>query len=255
MKHLKAFLLFFALLYTGSVAGQTVPDWYNSGSLSDYNKEMYLTGVGSGPNSDAATNDASNDIAEQIRVNIKSTTELVQKEVVEDGSSSFSQMFQSAVTSSVNETINGIEIVKQQKSGGTHYAFAVLDKSKYLNSLRGRLQKQENSIISLIDEARKFSEEGKIVATIDNFSSAIEQIPKFYADKSLYDALSEMPYQQQQQFGVSKIESELRDLLSNIEIQITSGNRQKAQAGEPLPEPISFKLQYRYRGEIGRAHV
>lgn len=250
MKHLKPLsILFFALFFTGSAAAQTAPDWYNSGSLPDYNKEMYLTGVGAGSAPDVATNNASNDIAEQIRVNVKSTTESVQKEVVEDGSSSFSEMFQSAVTSSVNETISGIEIVKQQKSGGTHYAFASLDKSKYLNSLREKLQKQENSINSLVNEARQFSEKGQIVATIDNFSSAMEQIPKFYADKSLYDALSESPYQQKQQFGVSKIESELRDLLSNIEIQITSGNRQKAQAGEPLPEPISFKLQYRYRGE------
>ena len=173
MKQLKALsLLCFVLLFTGSAAAQTAPDWFTSGSLPSYNKEMYLTGIGSGSNPDAATNIASNDIAEQIRVNIKSTTKLVQKEVVNDESSSFSERFQSAVTSSVNETINGIEIVKQQKSGDTHYAFAALDKSKYLNSLRGKLQKQENSINTLIKEARQFSEKGKIVAAIDNFSSA-----------------------------------------------------------------------------------
>jgi hypothetical protein len=76
----------------------------------------------------------------------------------------------------------------------------------------------------------------------------MQQIPKFYADKSLYDALSETPYTMTDDFAVSDIESELRNLLSSIQIDVTEGNRQQAQAGQPLPSPIQFTLLYRYRG-------
>lgn len=242
-------LLVIGLLLGAQAAAQNAPDWYNSGELPNYPKETYLTGIGAADNQDAARNNASKDIAEQIRVNIQGTTQSIQKEVVTDEGSSFKEMFKNAVSSSVNETVSGIEYVKQAESGGTYYVFATLDKSKYLNSLEGKLQKQENSINTLVTEGQGALEQGKIIVAIDNFSSATEQIPKFYADKAIYDALSEMPYRLENQFSVSDIESELRTILSNLEIEVTSGNRQSAQAGEPLPEPIEFLLRYSYRGE------
>ncbi|MGM0589428.1 MAG: LPP20 family lipoprotein [Bacteroidota bacterium] len=245
----KGLSVLLGLLFIASTSwAQKAPNWYDRGSLPDYPQSQYITGVAAASSPEAASDRVSKEIAEQIRVNIQSTTESVQKEVMTNNSAAFQETFESAVTSTVNETISGIEVVRQSESSGTFYVFGVLDKNKYLNSLRGRLDNQKKSIRTLVDEADQFASNGKIVAAIDNYSSAMEQIPKFYSDKSLYDALSDTPYPLAQQFAVSDIESELRNLLSNIEIDVISGNRQTGMSGEPLSEPINFKLLYRYRG-------
>jgi hypothetical protein len=157
------FISFISFIWgSTAVLAQQTPDWYNTGKLSGYSSPQYITGVAAGPSPEAANDNASKEIAEQIRVNIESTTQLVQKEVVHNDESVFNEMFKSAVTSTVNETISGIEIAEQEKVGDTYYAFAALDKDKYLASLRGRLDNQLTSIQTLLDEAQRFTDNGKL---------------------------------------------------------------------------------------------
>ena len=238
-------LLFIPLL----VYAQKAPDWYTEGSLIKYPKEMYITGVGAGETRDAATNAATEAIAKQLRVDIESKTESVTREIVRGDETAFMERFESAIETTVDETVTGAQVVKEAQEGDTHYAFAVLDKSKFLNSLREQLSKQEETVNNLVNEARKLVEEGKIVAAADNYGSAQEIIPKFYSDKTLYDAISNTPYELKNQFSVEDIDAELRDLLSYVDIEVTSGQRQQAKAGEPLPGPIEFMVRYRKRGK------
>ena len=255
---IKVLLLFIGLISMNPLISfsQKAPAWFSKGSIDKYPTVQYFVGVGSGNSPEAAAQNARSEVVSQLRVTIESKTEMISTEVTKNSDISYSSMFENAITTTVNETVSGVQIVERDQAGDEFFAFAALNKSSFLSGLESELKTMEESITKLIDDAKRFSTNGKIVAALDNYGSALQQIPKFYSDKSLFDGVSKLDYPGNPEFSVSNIESELRDLLGAIQIEIISGNRQTAKSGEPLAQPIRFKVLYRYRGqEVGLRSV
>jgi len=216
------------------------PSWFVKGELLQYSTRFNFVGVGEGLTFSAAQSAAQAAIAAQLEVTVASTIETQTTAIETDNSSYFSDIFKQSTKSTIKQTVKGIEIVKKEKSTGKYYVFAVLNKKRYANSLQVELDQLWAKISSYVGDARSYSREGRIFPALENYMDVQEFIPGFYTKKAFYDALSSFPYKVSKNITMGNVLSEMRDILSSVNIAVESGNRQSALAGGPLPNPLVF---------------
>ena len=105
------------------------PKWFGK-ELSAYPRSNYFIGEGVGSDYSEALANAQMEIASQIRVGIESRLTLSISEVSDNDKSELRESFDSEIKTSVNETIQGIIIVKKEKKKQKYYVAAALDKEK-----------------------------------------------------------------------------------------------------------------------------
>ena len=217
-----------------------IPRWYKDGQLKEYPEKEYYIGIGEGNTFQDAQNNAHVYIASQLKVSISSTIESSQLSVESNDEQYFKEIFSEKIQSTVNQSLVGVEIVKNKEYKDKFYVFAVLSKKKYANSLMVELDGLLSSIKSYVNNARKDTEMGKIFTGVQNYIDAQEIIPIFYSKKAFYDAISTMPYILVEDYSLGLISSEIGEVISKINIDIISGDRQSVLAGMPLPKPVIF---------------
>lgn len=220
------------------------PSWYTEVSLPEYPQSIYIIGVGVGDTYPDAQADAQAAISAQLRVTIKSTLETFAQEIATDERTSYIDMVTQATHSTVDETVDGIEIVRQIQEENKYYVFGVLDKNQFVAGLKAELLQLWGKVSALVTDARAFANEGKILAAIENYSEGQRYAAEFHARRAFHDALSPIPFIVDEAITVSGIMSEVRGILSGIQIVVESGDRQSATAGSFLEEPIIFKVFY-----------
>ena len=228
-----------------SLAFAKIPKWYTKTELPGYALDFYITGTGSGASYDEAITKAQATIASQLRVTIKSELTSIEKEINEDDRISYMNLFESTSNSIVNETVEGIEIIKKDKSEGVHYVFAVLNKEKYSAGLKAELDNLWNKIVSLTSNARELKRQGKIFASLENYTDTQELITPFYTKKAFYDAIAYSPYIITESISLGDLNSEIRGILAGVQVNLISGDNQTGKIGKPLPEPIILQVNYR----------
>lgn len=225
------------------------PKWFVEGELPQYSTAYNYMGVGEGITYSAAQSAAQTAIAAQLKVTIASTIETHTEAIETENSSYFSDVFKQSVQSTINQSVNGIEIVKKEKSNGKYYVFAVLNKRRYMNSLNVELDQLWTKISSYVLNAREFTTQGRIFPALENYIEVQEFIPNFYSKKAFYDALSTVPFRLGQNITMGNVVTEMRDILSGVNIKVTSGNDQSALAGGPLSRPVIFNVYLKRRGK------
>ena len=219
------------------------PKWFGE-ELSAYPPSGYFIGEGVGSDYSKALANAQTEIASQIRVGIESRLTLSISEVSDNDKSELRESFDSEIKTSVNETIQGIVIVKKEKKKKQYYVAAALDKGKYLAGLRVEIDQLWNQINRLITDAREFKNNGKLFSAIDNYSDAMPYIAPFYVKKSFYDSLSDKPYTIAEFITVDGIISEIRKLINKIDLNIVEGNNQTGRSGSFLQKPIIIEAKF-----------
>jgi len=219
------------------------PKWFGE-ALSAYPTSGYFIGEGVGSDYSEALANAQTEIASQIRVGIESQLTLSISEVSDNDKSELRESFDSEIKTSVNETIQGIVIVKKEKKKQQYYVVAALDKEKYLAGLRVEIDQLWNQINRLITDARGFENNGKLFSALDNYSDAMPYISPFYVKKSFYDSLSDRPYTIAEFITVDGIISEIRKLINKIDLKIVEGNNQTGRSGSFLPKPIIIEAKF-----------
>ena len=219
------------------------PKWFGE-ALSAYPTSGYFIGEGVGSDYSEALANAQTEIASQIRVGIESQLTLSISEVSDNDKSELRESFDSEIKTSVNETIQGIVIVKKEKKKQQYYVAAALDKEKYLAGLRVEIDQLWNQINRLITDARGFENNGKLFSALDNYSDAMPYISPFYVKKSFYDSLSDRPYTIAEFITVDGIISEIRKLINKIDLKIVEGNNQTGRSGSFLPKPIIIEAKF-----------
>ena len=219
-----------------------MPKWYINGELKGFPKELYYIGVGEGDSYQSALDNASVYIASQLSISIESTIEMNQVESITNDESISSESFNQNIKSAVNQSLSGLDIIKNEKVKNKVYVFAVLDKSKYANNLKSELDNILTSIQSYISIARNAAEDGRVYSSIQNYTYAKDLIPAFLSKKAFFDAISKLPFNTFEKVSLIKIYQEIEYLISKIEIIIHSGDKQSASAGMLLPEPIVVKV-------------
>ena len=237
MKIIVSSILSISLLFA---AGE--PTWFATGKLPQYSIRYNYVGVGEGTTFSAAQSAAQVAIAAQLEVTVASTIEMHTTAIETENSSYFRDTFKQSTESTINQSVKGIEVVKKQKSNGKYYVFAVLNKTRYMNSLKVELDQLWTKISSYVVDARGFTKEGRIFPALENYMDVQEFIPGFYTKKAFYDALSSIPFRISQDITMGNVLTEMRDILSGVKIEVESGNKQSALIGGPLPNPLVFNV-------------
>ena len=220
-------------------------EWFETGELIQYPSSLYFSGLGEGSNIEDAISSAQLIVASQIRVSIEGKVTSITQEFQTNDKVSYSEYFQQSTKMVVDETIQGIEIVKQKNVKGKYFALAVLDKDKYISSLKVELDCLTETITILINTGSKFVEEGNIIFGLENYFEAQNFIPQFYSKFAFYNALSVFPYSINNKINIDIQLSEIKAILSAIKFEIVSGNNQKTKVGNLLPSPIIVSVLYK----------
>jgi len=230
------------LLLTSFILGAGEPTWFATGELPQYSIRYNFVGVGEGATFSTAQSAAQAAIAAQLEVTVASTIEMHTEAIETENSSYFRDTFKQSTESTINQSVKGIEVVKKLKSNGKYYVFAVLNKTRYMNSLKVELDQLWTKISSYVIDARGFTKEGRIFPALENYMDVQEFIPGFYTKKAFYDALSPIPFRISQDITMGNVLTEMRDILSGVKIKVESGNKQSALIGGPLPNPLVFNV-------------
>ena len=242
-KYIVWFVLFISLAH-----GAGEPSWFKKGTLPQYSVDYNYVGVGEGTTFSDAQSAAQAAIAAQLEVTVASTIEMQTTAIETENSSYFKDVFEQSTQSTISQTVKGIEIVKKQKSKGRYYVFAVLNKRRYINSLKVELDQLWSKISQYVVDARRFSGDGRIFPALENYMDVQEFIPNFYTKKAFYDAISPVPFIITKDITMGNVLTEMRGILSGVHISVESGNRQSALVGGPLPNPVVFFAYLKKRG-------
>ncbi|MBL7086710.1 MAG: LPP20 family lipoprotein [Candidatus Cloacimonetes bacterium] len=245
---MKKIILLSVLIILAVSVFAKAPKWYTKGELSNYPAELYFIGVGEGASYEEAQSKASAQIASQINITIESQVESFTQELEVDDRVSYIDLFQSSINLTVNEIVQGIGIVNHEKVGNKFYVFAVLDKSNYAAGIEAELDQMWGGIIKLVNDGRSLIKEGKIFTGLENYIDAQELVTPFYTKKAFHDAISPIPYIITEDVTLAGLTSEIRRVLTGIQINIISGNNQTAKEGNLLPDPIVFTATYKDPG-------
>ena len=222
-----------------------IPKWYVNNALTGYTSNEYFTGTGEGETFEVAQANAQAVIGAQLQVTVESTVESFVEEMVSDDQSVLMEGFRKATTSTVNKTINGIEVVKQKKVKKVYYVFAALNKDKFLAGLKVELDQLWGSTYGLIEDAREQIAEGNIFAALENYTEAQEFVVPFYTQKAFHDALSPIPYVTTETVTLPQLVAEIRNILAAVTVEVSSGDNQVAASGKVLDDPITFQVYYK----------
>ena len=237
----------FLSLLVGLCFGQG-PNWYRLAEVPGYPTSQYYVGVGQGTTSEEAQANSQASIASQLSVTVESTVETLVQEIEHDDRSDYLEIFRKSTKSTVNATVTGIEIVKTKKSGKVFYVFAVLNKAKFLAGLKVELDQLWSQTMKLVQDARNYLTEGKIFIALENYTDAQEIVVPFYTKKAFYDALSPVPFFIPETITVPGVASEIRGVLTGVNIEVNAGDKQSARTGTLLRDPVIFSVYYKPTG-------
>lgn len=230
------------------VTGQVqTPQWYLSGQVPGYGTQEYLIGTGQGPTLEDAIAEAQSVIGGQLKVSVDSTVESFRKESNIDGQMNFFETFSESSTITVNETIKGSQIAKQEQVAGTYYVFAALHIQRYIAQLLIELGDIQRQVTSQLSQARSAVQRALVFEAMDRYSSAYDLLVDYYTKRAYVEALA--PNQVPRGItSASEVVSEIRAMLSAITLSVVSGDAQEATLGSDLPEPVVFQVAYRAAG-------
>ena len=221
-----------------------VPKWATTNSHKNYPSSKYLLGVGISTGKTEAIELARADVAKQIQVKIESELETIEQEISTGDRTKLRSEIISKTKSAVSETIAGIEIKETRFIKGKYYILAILNKQNYLAGIEQEMDDTVAETEKYIQSARKLAGNGKIFNALDSYISAQNTIPEFYVKRGLYTALTGRNYGGTNTVSAADILSEIRSVLSGIDIKIISGNNQSALIGTSLKEPVVAKVFY-----------
>ncbi len=238
------YIICLILISVSQVLMAGAPRWFGQ-EITGYSTSRYFVGEGEGSSSSEAIARAQEAVASQLRVAIESQVNSYVSEVSDNDRTELQESFSSQITTTVNETVQGIKVIKREKVKGKHYVSVALNKAKYLAGMRVEIEQLWSKISRLIRDARDLVDDGKIFTALENYTDAQPFIPPFYVKKSFYDALSDSPYRVNEFITVEGIISEVRKLIKGIDLDVTQGNNQTGNTGGLLPSAIVIESLFK----------
>lgn len=223
---------------------QAAPKWFETARTLGNSGEI-IVGIGSGSNRDQALSNAKTDLLQQISVKVQSTTDIQAKSIESEGKEYYSESIQKATKLTVDQSIKGMKVDNEESQKGTWYVMVSISKANMLSVLKSELNQLTVSIRTLISDAENFVDQGKVSLAIKNYTDAQALIPELLSKKAMYDSFADTPYSIANDVNVKVIDSNIRQLIASIRIDLVSGNQQNAKKGTQLPEPLVFKVSIR----------
>lgn len=141
---MKTLKLIFIFLFFIELLEAKVPDWYLNAPVD--NQEFYFS-IGSGANTQEATNDALNQISSRININIKSSFE---KKVHSNQNSDYKKETYSKISSNTEAIVfNNFAIKQQSIDENIYYVLIKVDKRKLISEKLNNFKEYDNKINQL----------------------------------------------------------------------------------------------------------
>ena len=222
-----------------SPSWQMGDEWVESGQMIRYPASKYFTAVGMGKDDAAARKNAAIEIRRQISATVKS--EQISKEflLTTNNSSTDSSLFSARNRISVGGEITGAEIIATSVRGENYYAFAALEKEKFISFQRTKITELQNELKTINAQADKAITDKKIALAISFLNSAKEKILSIQSERLLLSAAAALTAKEDIPVSGADINGKLANLLNSIKIAVGGGDKQTVFAGEISTEPFS----------------
>lgn len=224
----------------------TSPKWFENKTPSNYPISEFIIGFGKASSSKEALTLAQSEIAAQLETTIQTSTSIIETETKNGTTYNVTTKHETELSSLVQKTLRGVDVIKREKKDGTVYLMAALSKKTFTDSL----EKDINALKSSLETRLKKAKIEELKLNIDNalelYKESLPLCKEYYANLTLFNAISEKKLSSQIP-NVSDIQS-LRDEIANgISLKIKSGNYQTAEPATSLESPIVFELTYKNR--------
>lgn len=226
------------------------PKWFENKTPSKYPISEFIIGFGKASSSQEALTLAQSEIAAQIETRIYSTTSITQIESNSKNSIEKNTTNEATLSSVVEKTLRGIDVVKREKKEDTVYIMAVLSKKSFLSSLEKELDSLKDPIESKQKKAKIEEFKLNIGNTLQHYKDLEPFCKKYHENLNLFNAFS--PDKKQTNIPtVSQIKTLREDIVNGLSLKIKSGNYQTGKAASILQAPIVFEATYKERPLIG----
>ena len=230
------------ILLVSAAFSQKIPDWYLKGKLDGYSPKKYFVGIGEGKNYQKALENAGVYIASQMQISISASMESSISESSINGEISSSEFAKEDIKTQVTQSLPSLEVIKNEKIKGTVYVFAVLNRDRYLRNMNFELADLSLSVNTFLSKARDFSRKGNVSRSFEDYKIVKNLLSKLNTKKTFYNSLSNQNYPVDPLLNLAVIEKEIDNLISDLKIEVLSGENQTGTNGMLLPEPIVVRL-------------
>ncbi|MBO8130259.1 MAG: LPP20 family lipoprotein [Candidatus Marinimicrobia bacterium] len=231
-------ILIYTLLFSG------IPEWAKTHQSKKYPSSSYVIGVGIGKTQEEAIENARADLVKQIIVKIKSVTESTEEEIQQDKTIISRSEILNYVKTEAEQTMPNVKIAEIKRVKKNYYALAVLNREKYLSTLKIQIKDIIMNIENLKASANNNLNRGNLLVYFEEFNKITDLIPELLSKNEIYSALTGSNLAQINEYFLEKIDTDIKNSISNIKIKLISNLNREYVPGKPVENPIIFKLEY-----------
>ncbi len=186
-----------------------------------------------------------------IRSEITSKIKNVSEESTKNGVSDVSESFSSVSEAFSNETLKNmkVEFYRDEKKDKKHYAYCEISIEEVNRQFAERLKKALNIAKTYYQAAHAAEANGNFYIALDQYFSGAKEVV-------VAELINKEPIEGDIE-GTGKtvsvratFDTQLKNLLGKMRVEIAGGDGQKGTKGEPLGEPLSAKLVYDDNGNV-----
>ncbi len=235
-------LILLIFLLGVSTAYAVTPSWVKQLPKEEFPADFYFCDIGiSSKNYEEAKKRALSSLARQIELKVKAKSIQKIESDVWKNREIFDEYYsnQSMIYSAID--LKNAEIVKQQTDGKNFYVLAVIDKQKFVTSLRNDLKTINTKINFSIKSFSENFEKNRVNDAIQNLIDVNYLIWDAEETIKVLGHIVELNNNDTIAFDENQIENLLKDHLLELKIKKISGDNQKEFVGKKL-EPFVIKL-------------
>lgn len=214
-------------------------EWVESGQMLRFPVNRYFTAVGIGDSEKRASENAVVEIQRQISSSVKSEQISEEFSLLTNKSSTDSSLLSVRSKISVAGDIAGVEIIATSMRRNNFYAFAALEKEKFISLQKLKITELQGELIKIYNSANKAIFDKKIALAISLLSSANEKIIAIRSERVLLSAAAVLTENEEVPISKADIDIKLAEMMNSIKIITAAGDKQTVFAGDIPAEPFA----------------
>lgn len=205
------------------VFSQSIDDrWIESGQMIRFPASKYFTAVGIGNSEKKASENALVEIRKQISATVKSEEILSEFSLTTNNSQKDTSVLSMKSKISVAGDIAGVEIIATSKRENNFYAFAALEKEKFISLQKIKISELQNDLVTTNNLANTAIKEQKIALAVSLLNSAKEKISAIQNERILLSAATALTENEKIPVSIAEIDGKLAKIISSIKmVEIT----------------------------------
>ena len=225
-----------------------LPQWFSTHAHPNYPAEEYIIGVGTGGGAtgvESAKKAALADIVAQLRVQVQSEMRTVTESFSINDDEQLSSDFRRQSRTVVSDELIGADVAETvtDTSTQTSYALVVLNRRLYSAAVGSELESGWKQASDLRASAMDFFSKGKMNEAVQSVDQIKQVLAPLYAKQVLYAAAARKPFASASLFNPAALQTDLRTMLSQVQLSKVSGDKQKGKIGASFAQPFVVSVK------------